>query len=195
MNAQAVKQEIQNIIANRYRKQHAPAKWQIAKAAELGLTDILADFGRGMKLGHSDYTAILDAAADSGKTSGGMTADLEWSESTAPASALYKLLNEVEPVEIIEGFFVREGDDVRPATYAEVAEWVNANPSADGEEVIAPQNKLLVHFGSGEPDFVVKHYSTLLGMHGESLYSFASLITSNLRFSIDNPEIYAEMYG
>lgn len=93
MNADAVKAEILNVIADAHtrmtgrqiRKQYAPGKAQIATLTELGILDYMPE-----GFGFSDADAVIRAASAS--ASAIMNAYGEGEE--VPASALNKALNE-----------------------------------------------------------------------------------------------------
>lgn len=95
MNADAVKAEILNVIADAHtrmtgrqiRKQYAPGKAQIATLTELGILDYMPE-----GFGFSDADAVIRAASASASASAIMNAYGEGEE--VPASALNKALNE-----------------------------------------------------------------------------------------------------
>lgn len=121
MNTQAIQNEINNIIEANHsklgkfaRKQHQIAKHQIATLTELGILELVPNAPYSQYIGHSDASAIIEAAQDSGKQVGGLTADGEGDYVTTSASKLYQLLNETEaePDKIKVGDYVR----VKPHT-------------------------------------------------------------------------------
>ncbi len=106
MNKQnEIQEEINNIVEsnpNHYTKQYKIAKWQEAKLEELGIIDMMPNAPyRAGYIGHSDAKAVIEAAEDSGKTTGGFDANSEGWEHTAKPSKLNQLLNaKTEPTTI-----------------------------------------------------------------------------------------------
>jgi hypothetical protein len=91
-----IQEEINNIVENNpyhHSKQYKIAKWQEVKLQELGILDMMPNAPyRAGYIGHSDAKAVIEAAEDTGKQTGGFSDGEGW-EHTSKPSKLNQLLN------------------------------------------------------------------------------------------------------